>query len=371
MLKLGIFMMPIHPANKNLVDCLEEDRNLVIKADKLNYSEAWMGEHYSSSGEPVPSPFIFNASLISETKQIKFGTGVISLPQQHPAIVAGHAALFDNLSKGRFLFGVGAGGLVSDWELFDNLDGKTRALTMLDSIDAILSIWNSNEALNYKSDFINFKVENNYIPELGIGTFIKPFQKPHPPIAVSLKNANSMTAKFAGKKGWIPISGNFVPAEDIATHWPTYLEGARESGKKGDYDSWRVGRSVLITETSQQANDILNDPEGIFTDYFLYLNTVGKLASGISKNEINIEEEKQASILKARDLIIIGTEKEVLDKLINFIDIVGPFGTLLLTGHDHYGWKELWSNTLVQMSENIRPKLDNYIKNLETLPAAE
>ena len=42
MLKLGIFMMPIHPANKNLVDCLEEDRNLVIKADKLNYSEAWM-----------------------------------------------------------------------------------------------------------------------------------------------------------------------------------------------------------------------------------------------------------------------------------------------------------------------------------------
>ena len=99
------------------------------------------------------------------------------------------------------MFGVGAGGLVSDWELFDNLDGKTRALTMLDSIDAILSIWNSNEALNYKSDFINFKVENNYIPELGIGTFIKPFQKPHPPIAVSLKNANSMTAKFAGKKG--------------------------------------------------------------------------------------------------------------------------------------------------------------------------
>ena len=159
-------MMPIHPANKNLVDCLEEDRNLVIKADKLNYSEAWMGEHYSSSGEPVPSPFIFNASLISETKQIKFGTGVISLPQQHPAIVAGHAALFDNLSKGRFLFGVGAGGLVSDWELFDNLDGKTRALKMLDSIDAILSIWNSNEAVNYKIDFINFKVENNYIPEL-------------------------------------------------------------------------------------------------------------------------------------------------------------------------------------------------------------
>ena len=223
------------------------EKTICLTSDSANSTDIKLSKSFRLS----------SSALFSETKQIKFGTGVISLPQQHPAIVAGHAALFDNLSKGRFLFGVGAGGLVSDWELFDNLDGKTRALTMLDSIDAILSIWNSNEALNYKSDFINFKVENNYIPELGIGTFIKPFEKPHPPIAVSLKNANSMTAKFAGKKGWIPISGNFVPAEDIATHWPTYLEGARESGKKSDYDSWRVGRSVLITETSQQANEIL------------------------------------------------------------------------------------------------------------------
>ena len=107
---------------------------------------------------------------------------------------------------------------------------------------------------------------------------------------------------------------------------------------------------------------ILNDPRGIFTDYFLYLNTVGKLASGISKNEINIEAEKQASILKAKDLIIIGTEKEVLDRLINFIDIVGPFGTLLLTGHDHYGWKELWSNTLLQMSENIKLNIFRHLQ---------
>ena len=72
-------MMPLHPAIKDLGLSYEEDRQLVILADKLGYTEAWMGEHYSSTGEPVTSPLIFNASLISETKQIKFGTGVISL----------------------------------------------------------------------------------------------------------------------------------------------------------------------------------------------------------------------------------------------------------------------------------------------------
>ena len=116
----------------------------------------------------------------------------------------------------------------------------------------------------------------------------------------------------------------------------------------------------------------------VYLDNHFFISADNGILSILSQNinpekiyEINIDEEKQASILKANDLIIIGTEKEVLDKLINFIDIVGPFGTLLLTGHDHYGWKELWSNTLVQMSENIRPKLDNYIRNLKTLTAAE
>ena len=112
MLNLGLFMMPIHPAGKDLGSSLREDEELVLLADKLNFSESWMGEHYSSSGEPVPSPLIFNSSLINKTKNIKFGTGVVSLPQQHPGVIAGHVALFDHLSKGRFIFGIGAGGLV-------------------------------------------------------------------------------------------------------------------------------------------------------------------------------------------------------------------------------------------------------------------
>ena len=89
MLNLGLFMMPLHPAKKDIGVSFEENRQLILLAEKLGFTEAWMGEHYSSTGEPVTSPLIFNASLISETTNIKFGTGVISLPQQHPAIVAG------------------------------------------------------------------------------------------------------------------------------------------------------------------------------------------------------------------------------------------------------------------------------------------
>ena len=122
MLKLGLFAMPIHMPSRNLAQALSEDREMVVLADKLGFEEVWMGEHFSSVGEPVTSPLIFNASLIDSAPNIKFGTGVLCLPQQHPVVIAGHVALLDQLSKGRVIFGIGSGGLASDWEIFDNLD---------------------------------------------------------------------------------------------------------------------------------------------------------------------------------------------------------------------------------------------------------
>ena len=261
MLNLGLFMMPLHPANKNFTTSFEEDRQLVKLADKLNFSEAWMGEHFSSTAEPVTSPLIFHASLISETKKIKFGTGVISLPQQHPAVVAGQVSLLDHLSKGRVILGVGAGGLVSDWELFDNMDGPLMGSYNDWVSRSYIKFWVDHDTYSYKGEFLDISLTKNVLSELGIGKFIKPFQKPYPEIAVSLKNPNSMTAKLAGEKGWIPISGNFVSADDIATHWPTYKEAANKIGKNPNYDKWRVGRSVLITSSDNEANDIWMIPK--------------------------------------------------------------------------------------------------------------
>ena len=105
-------------------------------ADRLGFAEAWMGEHFASTGEPVASPLIFNASVLEQAPNIRLGSGVISLPQQHPAVVAGHVALLDQLSGGRVILGIGSGGLSSDWEVFNNLDHTKRGRAM-ESIDVI------------------------------------------------------------------------------------------------------------------------------------------------------------------------------------------------------------------------------------------
>lgn len=47
---------------------------------------------------------------------------MIGLPNHHPAIVAAEVALFDHMSRGRLLFGIGPSGLSSDPEMFGNSD---------------------------------------------------------------------------------------------------------------------------------------------------------------------------------------------------------------------------------------------------------
>jgi alkanesulfonate monooxygenase SsuD/methylene tetrahydromethanopterin reductase-like flavin-dependent oxidoreductase (luciferase family) len=228
-------------------------------------------------------------------------------------------------------------------------------------VEAILRFWSEGENYNYTGEFLDISLTKNIVSELGIGKFIKPYQNPHPEIAISLKNPNSMTATLAGEKGWIPISGNFVDAKDIATHWPTYKKGANKAGKKVTSEKWRVGRSVLVTHNSSEAEEIINDPNGVFSHYFLYLNTVGKLASGVLAKDIKLKDELPAAIEKAKDLIIIGDEKKVTEKLIHFIDTVGPFGTLLLTGHDMTNKNKLWEKSFTTISDSIKPILSNYI----------
>ena len=76
---------------------LEEDLEAVLHADRLGFDDVWIGEHFSSMTEPITSPLMFMAKAIPLTKRVRLCTGVLNLPQQHPAVV-GFAAMFDHLA---------------------------------------------------------------------------------------------------------------------------------------------------------------------------------------------------------------------------------------------------------------------------------
>ena len=88
-MKLGYFTMPLHPPERDYVQTLTEDRQAILLADELGYSEAFVGEHVTDVAESVTDSCVFLASLAHLTRRITLGTGTVNLPNGHPAAIVG------------------------------------------------------------------------------------------------------------------------------------------------------------------------------------------------------------------------------------------------------------------------------------------
>ena len=173
-MRLGMFMQPVHDPARDFSEVLEQDRQTIMLADQLGFEEVYVGEHISATVEPITAPLVFMATLLERTQRIKFGTGVFCLPQHHPASVAAQAALFDHLSKGRFIMGIGTGSLSSDVELFDVGGTTDRGAMVRESIDHIVAIWADEPPFNRKGQYWHIKLEDVSRSQFGVGQFIKP-----------------------------------------------------------------------------------------------------------------------------------------------------------------------------------------------------
>ena len=114
-MRFGIFMAPFHPpAGQDPISAVQRDLEIVQLLDRLGYEEAWIGEHHSAGTEIIPDPMIFIAYAAPQTRHIKLGTGVLSLPYHNPLLVADRALFLDQLLRGRFMLGLGPGALPGD-----------------------------------------------------------------------------------------------------------------------------------------------------------------------------------------------------------------------------------------------------------------
>lgn len=364
-MRLGVFTMPLHDTTRDYTQILEEDRQAIILADRLGYDEYWMGEHFSSMNEPVPSPLMLMASVIPETKNIVFGTGVINLPQHHPVAVAAEVAQFDHMCKGRYIFGIGVGSLVSDVSMVGTGEPPERGRKLMEALDIVNMLWSQDPPYDFEGEFWTIKLDEGINEKYRVGWVPRPYQQPHPPIAISVLSPNSRTALEAGKRGWIPVSGNFMHSRYLRSHWEMYAKGAAEAGQPADPAIWRVARSILIGESTQQALDNLADPASGISNYYNYFHYSftrrGALTMGV--NDESMRDEDITVDHFKEGLPIVGDSRTVLDRLIALVDEIGPFGTLLANGHE---WDDpaLWQGSMRRLAEDVMPKLSQHADSL-------
>lgn len=352
-------MMPLHPPGRNAWETLAEDREAILLADRLGYCEALVGEHVTDLAENITSCLMFLASVAHDTKNIVLGSGTINMPNTHPAAVAAQVAMLDHILRGRFIMGISPGGLMSDAEVFGNYK-KDRNAIFLESINMVLEIWKRDGPYDLTGEHFNVTTGRTMIADIGQGTILKPYQKPHPPIVVTAVAPHSKGVTEAAKRGWNPISANFLLPEWVASHWPKYVEGREAVGAKADPADWRVAKSIFVADDDMVAKRYGLGAEGPYQFYFKQLvrKLVGFAGRGnLFKLDPNQPDSEITPDYVTNKLVIAGSVNSVVDQILAFREKTGDFGTLYYACQD---WLDpaLGKRSMQLMAEEVMPRVN-------------
>ena len=358
-MKFGLFMMPLHPPGRPPAETYDEDLELVRRADRLGFSEIWIGEHMMLPWENMPTPELFIARALGETEQIAFGTGVVLLHFHDPVQVAHRIAMLDHMAKGRFMFGIGSGGTPSDAEMLCiDPDAGAQRDRMMESIDLILSIW-ENGPQDFDGQFYSTRKPQDR-PEMEVAFHLRPYQQPHPPIAVAGASVRSSTLEMAGERGWIPLSASLVHASQLGANWESISAGAERGGRTPSRAEWRIAKQVYVAETTEQARKeamqgaLARD----FTDYWMRLIGNSPRGVGTFKYDPDIPDEDVTPEYMLDNYWIVGDPDHCVEKIREMYDVSGGFGTLLVQTDD-------WGNGNAQFYRSME------LLATEVLPAIE
>ncbi|MDP2334016.1 MAG: LLM class F420-dependent oxidoreductase [Reyranella sp.] len=138
-------------------------------------------------------PFVGLAFAAAATKKLKIGTGILLVPQHEPIATAKAIASLDQLSGGRFIFGIGAGWNQDEMENH-GVGYTTRYKQMHEHVLAMKALW-TEEAGSFHGEFVNFDPA---------WSWPKPAQRPHPPILLGGETDHTLKRVVEYCDGWFP-----------------------------------------------------------------------------------------------------------------------------------------------------------------------
>jgi limonene 1,2-monooxygenase len=262
-MRFGTFMAPFHPPDHNPTLALENDLQLLEHMDALGFDEAWIGEHHSAGSEIIASPEIFIMAAAERTKNIRLGTGVVSLPYHNPLWVAERIVLLDHLTRGRVMLGVGPGALPTDAAMLGLEPAEMRPL-LEEYMAVLMHLLTSDEPISYSSDRLTLNDARLHL---------RPYSDPLFDVAVAAV-ASPSGAKLAGRygAGVLSLGATVAVGMDVlAHHWTIQEDVAAQNGQIADRDKWRLVGLMHLAETEEEAR---RDVEYGITQWFRYFQNV-------------------------------------------------------------------------------------------------
>ena len=228
---------------------------LAVAMEERGFDSVWAAEH---SHIPVPrrtradselgkryydvmDPFVTLTAAACATKRLKVATGICLVIQRDTIQTAKLVASLDQVSGGRFLFGIGGGWNQEEIENHGTVFA-TRMQKMREQIEAMKAIWTQSKP-EYHGDIVDFPT---------MMTWPKPVQKPHPPVIVG--GAFPWAARRAVRygDGWYPNASSGDPEE----YMPRFRQMAAEAGRDPESLPVTIGGSPEDPDRLKRFRDL-------------------------------------------------------------------------------------------------------------------
>ena len=321
-LRTGVFLAPFHALDENPTLALDRDMELLEHLDRLNYHEAWIGEHHSGGFEIIASPEMFIAGALQRTRHIRLGTGVVSLPYHHPFTLTSRMVQLDHMARGRAMFGVGPGSLIYDADKI-GLKAADQRRRMAESLDCIVEML-QGRMVTKKTDWFTLNEAKLQLPC---------YSAPMMEMAVACSRS-PVGAVASGKHGIGMISIGGTNDEALVAHaknWAIHTDAAKSAGKTPDRAKWRITTFAHVAETREKARADMAYGLKNFAKYFTDVATFPIIPPGI---------EDPVEYLTSNGIACIGTPDDCVrhfERLWKGSD--GGFGAVLLLAHNWADWE--------------------------------
>ena len=190
-------------------------------------------------------------------------------------MVAAEVAQFDHMSRGRFMLGVGPGGLLVRLRVVRHTDVGVRNRKVVESVRIMQQIWSQDPPYEIDGEFCNVQLEGR--------DHSRARHRLHAE-AVSRKAARRFRFRWRARirrsrarrrsNGWGIISANIIPTYSVASHWAIYSKACAEAGKRASGEKWRVARNVMVAPSDAEAHDRVFGEKASNRYLFDYMRTV-------------------------------------------------------------------------------------------------
>ena len=156
--------------------------------DGMGIDTIWFPEHQFTNQLCSPAPLINVVDAAHRTRRVRLGTAVVITPYYDPLLLAGQAALADQLTQGRLEIGFGRGGFRYEYERL-GMTEPLAAARQQEALEVILRAWTETDYA-YAGTYFKF-------PEVTVVP--RPFQRPCPPTWIAARTPDSL--RFAAEHG--------------------------------------------------------------------------------------------------------------------------------------------------------------------------